>query len=135
MTKPLALIIEDDRKQVVIFSRALEMAGYQTQLFRSGEEALQTLASLTPAIIILDLHLPQVSGLQILDYIRSQERLAGSKVILATADPRRAERLQDQVDLILIKPISMIQLRDLAQRLNRSQADGGNPPEQTLTAG
>ena len=114
---PLALVIEDDPEQQKIFSKAVEMAGFSVEIFGDGNEAIQRLDEATPTLIILDLHLPNVSGDEILRHIRSQERLASVSVILATADPIFAESLSAESDLILLKPISFIQLRDLAIRM------------------
>jgi CheY-like chemotaxis protein len=49
--------------------------------------------------------------------IRADARLAGTRVIIATADPLMAQTLNDAADLVLIKPISFSQLRDLAKQL------------------
>lgn len=117
MSKPLAFIIEDDPEQQKIFSSAVEMAGFAVEVIGNGQEALDKLDAETPALIVLDLHLPNVSGDEILHRIRAQERLATVPVILATADPLLADTLYDKSDLTLLKPISFIQLRDLATRL------------------
>jgi CheY-like chemotaxis protein len=117
MTSPLALIIEDDESLATIFALALQMAGFETEIVRGGKAALARLAEITPVLILLDLHLPQVAGHDILRQIRADERLAESKVILATADALRGESLRSEVDLVLLKPISVTQLRDLARRL------------------
>ena len=66
---------------------------------------------------MLDLYLPHASGDDILHLIRSEARLAQTRVIVATADPLMADSLQAEADLVLIKPISFSQLRDLAVRL------------------
>ena len=63
------------------------------------------------------MHLPNVSGDTILHHIRADERLANTRVMLATADAYMAENLRDKSDLVLLKPISFTQLRDLAKRL------------------
>ncbi len=115
--KPLALIIEDDRKQATIFDQALQMAEFETEIIRDGKAALERLAVTVPVLVVLDLHLPYVSGDDVLRQIRADERLAKTRVILATADPRMAEPLQEESDLVLLKPISFSQLRDLATRL------------------
>ena len=115
--KPLALIIEDDRQQAIIFDQALRMAGFETRVIQDGKAALERLAVVVPALVVLDLHLPYVSGADILRQIRADERLAETRVILATADPLMAEPLQSESDLVLLKPISFGQLRDLATRL------------------
>lgn len=117
MSNPLALIIEDDPDAATIFSEALQAAGFETEIVRTGDKALKRLAVTTPDAVVLDLHLPHVSGTDILRQIRADARLAKTRMIIATADPRMAELLRDQADLVLLKPISFSQLRDLAARL------------------
>jgi len=114
---PLALIIEDHDDTASIFALALHQAGFETEIIPDGEDALTRLVDTTPAVVILDLHLPHVSGDNILSQIRSDERLTKTQVILATADPLRAETLRAEANLVLIKPISFSQLRDMAERL------------------
>ena len=115
--KPLAFVIEDDPEQQKIFSYAIKEAGYTVEVIGNGTDAMQRLNEATPALVILDLHLPVISGDEILRYIRADERLTAISVILATADPLLAESLSAESDLVLLKPISFIQLRDLATRL------------------
>lgn len=116
MTNLLALIIEDDKRQATIFGLALRN-DYEVEVIEDGGTALNRLAELSPTLVVLDLHLPGISGEQIFQYIRTQEHLAQTKVILATADAVLAESLSDQTDLVLLKPISVSQLRQLARRL------------------
>ena len=115
-TEKLALVIEDDLTQQDIFTQAVKMAGYTVEAIGNGADALVRLEEVVPHLVILDLHLPNVSGDEILAVIRADERLASVSVILATADPILAESLSDTSDLVLLKPISFIQLRDLASR-------------------
>lgn len=117
IAKPLALIVEDDQKQATIFAQALRMAEFETEVIRDGNEALSRLAAVAPAVVVLDLHLPQVGGKDILQQIRADSRLDNTRVILATADALLADSLQLEADLVLLKPISFGQLRDLAKRL------------------
>jgi CheY-like chemotaxis protein len=112
-----ALIIEDNRELAIIFSQALQAAGFATGIIQDGDQALARLAITTPDVVVLDLHMPRVSGVEILRRIRADARLAGTRVIVATADMRATDMLQDQADLVLIKPVSFTQLRDLAGRL------------------
>lgn len=115
--KPLALVVEDDPGQAAIFERALQMANFEVQVISDGQLALTTLAETFPALVVLDIHLPYVSGGDILRQIRADERLKKTRVMLATANPLAAESLRQDSDLVLIKPISFNQLRDLASRL------------------
>ncbi len=124
MTNPLALIIEDDKKLSVIFEQAMKTAEFDTEVVRDGRRALTRLAEITPAVVVLDLHLPGVPGGDILKSIRADKRLADTRVMLATADPITAESLRSEADLVLLKPISFSQLRDLAFRLRPPDVTG-----------
>jgi DNA-binding response OmpR family regulator len=116
-SNPLALIVEDDEKLAVIFTQAVKQAAFDVETARHGREALEKISHLTPALVVLDLHLPDISGATILQRIRQAPHLAHVQVILATADPAMADSLEAQSDLVLIKPVSFTQLRDLAARL------------------
>lgn len=118
--KPLALIIEDDEKLATIFSGALSMAGFETARADDGRKGLDALKARRPALVLLDLHLPEVSGDRILHEIRADEALSSMIVILATADSAMADFLLDKSDYVLQKPISFLQLRDLAERLRKT---------------
>ncbi len=117
MSKPLALIIEDNPDSGVIFSQAMKAAGFRTEIIDSGAKAVTWLAVKVPDVIVLDMRLPHVSGTEILHQIRADPRLAQTPVIAATAHPELVNSLSEQVDVALIKPISFVQLRDLAMRL------------------
>lgn len=116
--QPIAVVVEDDRGLGDIFSQALEASGFQVTLIVDGQQALEQLAHLKPVLIVLDLHLPYVSGENVLAYIRGEDHLNDTKVILATADAALANSIRAQADLVLLKPISFGQLKSLAQRLN-----------------
>jgi CheY-like chemotaxis protein len=68
--------------------------------------------------VVLDLNLPGMPGREILSKIRADERFKSTRVIVTTADERQAETLTDDVDIVLLKPVSPSQLRGLANRLN-----------------
>ncbi len=120
MSKRLGLVVEDDEDLAVIFSEALRAAGFETEIIRDGAQAAQRLKdedAPIPDIVVLDLHLPHVSGMDLLEQIRAGERTANIRVLIATADASLVEMLEEQADLVLLKPISFIQLRMLASRL------------------
>jgi CheY-like chemotaxis protein len=120
MSNPLALIIEDDENLADIFSLALRRAQFEVEIVQEGDKALTRLTEIIPAIVVLDLHLPHVSGETILHQLRADPRLAKTRVILATADAFLAGELREEADLVLLKPISPGQLRELASRLRPS---------------
>jgi DNA-binding response OmpR family regulator len=117
-----ALIVEDDEFLSEIFSKALQSAEFDTEIVRDGQVALTRLDETRPDVVVLDLHLPHVSGKDILRYIRSAPHLLKTRVMVATADPLTADYLRDDANLVLIKPISFRQMRDLALRLRPKAA-------------
>src|SRR5262245_1782639 len=117
MTLPIALVIEDDPDIATVFEFALEMAGYAPHTIDDGRVALEQLDRILPALVVLDLNLPHVSGEAILRHIRAQAGLAKTRIIIATAQDRAAEFLHHEADMVLIKPISTNQLMELAARL------------------
>lgn len=119
---PLALIIEDNELVTEVFRVALERAEFEIEIIQDGHNALERLAVVTPAIVLLDLHLPYISGETILRHIRTDPRLAKTQVILATADLIKAENLKQEADFVLLKPFGFIQLHELAKQLRLSLA-------------
>jgi DNA-binding response OmpR family regulator len=115
----LAFIIEDDFDASQIFAKALEVQGLQTEIIASGDKAMERLREVSPYIIVLDLHLPNVDGTEILAWVRSMQNLRETLVMVVTADARMAELLQDQADLVLLKPATFTQIRDFTARLIR----------------
>jgi DNA-binding response OmpR family regulator len=119
---PSALIIEDHESVAEVFKAALERAEFEVEVIHDGRTALDRLATETPALVLLDLHLPFVSGTEILRYIRTEQRLAKTRVILTTADLLRAETLEHQADFVLTKPFGFMRLYEIAKELRASLA-------------
>ncbi|MBN1310904.1 MAG: response regulator [Anaerolineae bacterium] len=117
MSKPLALIVEDNPDLASILTMALQSVGFEVEEIHDGGKALARLAEIVPALVILDLHLPHLSGTNALRQIQSDTRLLNTRVVIATADAAMADELRDQADLVLLKPLSVSQIRDLAVRL------------------
>jgi CheY-like chemotaxis protein len=116
----LALIIEDDPVLSKIFAITLRNH-FEIETITDGDWAIPRLRQIVPDLIVLDLHLPNVSGLEILQYIRSTPNLKKTRVIVTTADALRADLLQDDADIVLLKPVNPAQLRELAKRLSPAE--------------
>ena len=112
-----ALIIEDEVNMALIFSKALEIANFNSEIIHNGKIASERLSVIIPNLIVLDLHLPGASGIDILEQIRADERLSETKIMVVTADLIRAEALQRDADVVLIKPVSVKQLINAATYL------------------
>jgi DNA-binding response OmpR family regulator len=117
MESKLALIVEDDPAVGGVFAAALQQAGFTTEQYTRGRTALIRLAEVAPTVVLLDIILPDVSGEVVLQAIRADPRLRGTRVIITTGEPRRAKALQPRADLVLVKPVSANQLAELAARL------------------
>ena len=115
----LALIIEDDEDLADIeFVEALHGVGYEVELIADGKIAQERLKNgPAPFLILLDMHLPHVSGGDLLTRMKQDKRFAKTMIILTTADARMGEAYSEQADFVMIKPISFVQLRDLTSRL------------------
>ena len=122
--KPLALIIEDNDSLADIFTQAMKIAGFDIQTVADGLKAMEILKSLTPAVIILDLYLPGVSGDKVLEYVHGESRLKDAKIVLTTFDSFLADKFQDECDYALLKPVSFGQLRDLGIKLREALPEG-----------
>jgi DNA-binding response OmpR family regulator len=116
MMKHFVLIIEDDPKLNEIIAITLK-ADFEIETCTNGNTGLNRLSEIIPDIVILDLNLPGASGKEILNKIRADQRLSKTRVILTTADERLAETLTDDADIVLLKPVSPVQLRELTLRL------------------
>ena len=117
--RPLGLIIEDDEDLASIFAEALRGVGFEVEQVADGAAAQERLKNgAVPFLILLDMHLPHISGADLLTRIlKKDERFRKTIIIITTADARMGEAYTEQVDFVLIKPISFVQLRDLTSRL------------------
>ena len=115
----VALIIEDDEDLASIFAEALRGVGFEVEIVADGQTAQEKLKTgAPPFLILLDMHLPHVSGADLLtNIIKKDSRFEKTIVIITTADARMGEAYNEEVDFVMIKPISFVQLRDLTSRL------------------
>ena len=125
MIHPHALIIEDDKDAAELYRHVLEPLGFETEIIRTGEAASARLTVIVPAVVLLDLHLPdRISGTDLLHQIRADKRLTKTRVIVVTGHVELAETIRDEADAVLIKPVDISQLSDLiAHLLPRDRAD------------
>ena len=70
-----------------------------------GEESLALARSVRPDVVILDMMMPRLSGLEVLSALRQEEELADMRVIVLTAQPAtREQALQAGADIVMVKP-------------------------------
>ena len=105
--------VEDDSniRELVIYT--LETTGFKARGFEDGKEFLEALALETPELILLDIMLPEMSGIDILKRLRAGARTRNIPVIMATAKGAEYERvnaLDLGADDYLTKPFSLIEM-------------------------
>ncbi len=108
------LIVDDDIEICDTFSDILIHAGHEVHVARSGTEAFKALRRVSPGVVLLDMNLPGVSGVQLLSYIRHIRRLARARIVIVTGHPELAASAQAVwgADLSLTKPVSPRELLD-----------------------
>src|SRR5689334_20274345 len=82
---PFALIVEDDRDILALFRQVLDIAGYRTEIVLDGIEAMQRIEMSLPDIVLLDLQLPGMSGVEILKRMREHDTMRNIPVVVITA--------------------------------------------------
>jgi DNA-binding response OmpR family regulator len=90
------LFVEDDAILARVYCRALESAGFEVQHAPDGESGLALLQVLRPDIILLDLMLPRVSGMDLLRIIRGSQDIKETPVVVFTSAYR--EELRAEVE-------------------------------------
>jgi CheY-like chemotaxis protein len=112
-TRRTILVVDDDRDSVDLLCAILESHGFTALPAHSGAEALRRVAVQIPDLILLDVMMPQMSGLQVLEHLRRGPRTARIPTILITAkrqddDVIRGYRLG--ADYYITKPCTASQL-------------------------
>lgn len=133
MEKPLALLIEDDRDISTLFRTVLDMAGYRTEAAFNGVEGLDGLSANTPDVVLLDLQLPGISGVEILQKMKADERLKTVPVVVITAFAYYANSLPVEPDMFLLKPVDIHDLSTLIQRLRSTKETMHEQPYDEVT--
>jgi CheY-like chemotaxis protein len=112
-----ALIVEDNDDIARFVKVVLEQIGFTIKIAVNGQTALDNLTDAPPDLVVLDLNIPKVSGVEVLRHIRAGEQFAATKVVVVSANPHMIDELYDLADLVLQKPVSYSQLHDLIERL------------------
>ena len=123
------LVVEDDPDIADLMRRYLQKGGFEVDVRGSGREALNAIAAQRPDLLVLDLMLPHVSGLEICRIVRSDEKTASIPIIMVTARAEESERitgLEVGADDYLGKPFSpgelVARVRALLRRTARTTA-------------
>ncbi len=133
-TRPI-LVVDDDRKIVALVRAYLEREGYRVVTASDGREALQRARTEDPALIILDLMLPEVDGLEVMRILRAEGDVPVVMLTARSSLPERIIGLQRGADDYLPKPFSpaelVVRVKAVLRRTRRSDAE----PARVASAG
>lgn len=139
------LVVEDDRSQALFAESVLAGAGIQAQAVSDPALVMQTLESMRPDLVLMDLHMPAIDGAELTDMIRAHATLAHTPIVFLTGDPdpeRQFEILEIGADDFLSKPIRPRHLiaavenrimRARQQQAQRTAPASGDPGTGLLT--
>ena len=133
MDRPFALLIEDDRDVSALFRHVLDMAGYGSESILDGKEAMDRLPTLNPDIVLLDLQLPNMSGIEILKRMRADDKMKNIPVVVITAYAYYANSLPVKPDLFLLKPVDIHDLSNLIRKLRATKDSSQDSPYDEVT--
>jgi two-component system cell cycle response regulator DivK len=104
------LIVEDNDLNMKLFHDLLEVHGYETVQTKDGREVLQLAREHRPDLILMDIQLPEVSGLEVTRWIKEDEELRGIPVIAVTAFAMKGDEEKIRsggCEAYIAKPISI----------------------------
>ena len=114
------LLVEDDEDIRALFSATLHRAGYQHRVASTGEQALDEVGEQVPDLVISDVSMPGLSGLDVCRALKAEPRTASTAVLLVSALSSEQDRqagLQAGADDYLTKPIRPSQLLERVRSL------------------
>jgi len=113
------LIVEDNELNMKLFNDLLEAHGYQTLQTRNGVEAVSLARAHHPHLILMDIQLPEVSGLQVTQWLKDDPTLADIPVVAITAFAMKGDEekiLQGGCEAYLSKPISVVKFLETVRK-------------------
>ena len=107
------LVVEDNEKNMKLFRDVLLAAGYRTLEATTGEEAVAVAAEHSPDLVLMDIQLPDIDGVEALGRLRADGRTASLPVLALTAQAMEGDRerfLAAGFDGYLSKPVNVVDL-------------------------
>jgi two-component system, OmpR family, phosphate regulon response regulator PhoB len=131
MTKPRILIIEDERGLTDVLTYNLQREGYETSVAHDGQEGLRKAQMHLPDVILLDIMLPELDGLEICRQLRSGKQTAKIPILMLTAKSEEMDQIVGftvGADDYVTKPFSvkvlLQRIRALQRRAEIAQQTG-----------
>lgn len=123
--KPI-LIVEDDKNLATVIQDIIEMLDYESIIISDGAEVIRYLKDNVPPVILLDMHLPTITGTDILHYLQGNPAFAVTQIIVLTADSV-LQRESEIYTTALLKPVNAYDLinavKTAMEKTNNNQSD------------
>jgi DNA-binding response OmpR family regulator len=119
-TQKTVMIIEDEPDAADLFAEMMRLNGYRVLKTYSGTPAMTLIAQERPDIIILDIVMPDVSGFEVLRYLRQNADLATIPVVIVSAKATAADinaGIEAGASIYLTKPVGYTDLKDAVDGL------------------
>lgn len=113
MAGDLILVVEDNEKNLKLVRDVLQATGYRTLEARTGRQAVELATRHGPDVVLMDIQLPDVDGIEALGRLRADQRTATIPVLAVTAQAMRGDRerfLGAGFDGYLSKPVNIVEL-------------------------
>ncbi len=117
--RPFVLVVDDDHANAALIEQLLALRGFQVNVVHSGLEALEALPSRKPDIILMDIQMPELDGLETIRQIRSQQAVKNIPIVAFTALAMEGDEercLQAGANAYLSKPAPMKKLVETIQQ-------------------
>jgi CheY-like chemotaxis protein len=121
------LIVEDDDAITYIYSELLEAMGVSFQYATDGLEASLAIGKLRPKVVILDIAMPRMNGIELAELIRKDDDLRNTRIVIATGYPGllSKEKASDlRLDTIVYKPFSLREFQHVIERCLKWDKEG-----------
>ena len=115
MTGPKILLVEDNEKNMKLFRDVLQAAGYDTVEATTGGQAVELAIEHSPDLVLMDVQLPEIDGVEALGRLREDKRTASIPVLALTAQAMQGDRerfLAVGFDGYVSKPVDIVALVD-----------------------
>ncbi len=130
---PTILVVDDEDDLLSLLEYNLEQEGFEVVLARDGVEAIEQTQEHEPDLIILDIMMPKMNGIEVCERLRKDAHLRTIPIMMLTArteEEDQVEGLDVGADIYLGKPVSVSVIVSQAKALLRSVRRYESPPDQ-----
>ncbi len=138
MSRPKVLLVEDDHALAEVIMFNLAQAGYDPMLARDGQDGLRKAQGTSPDLVVLDLMLPLMDGLEITRRLRADPNSQDILILMLTAKSEESDQVVGfsmGADDYVVKPFSVKVLLERIKALMRRRADGASDRDVVVSQG